>query len=292
MHLYVKPAFNFTIHVIAVNIQLARRRVSPSPSTAAYSLNESTVHDRCHAPRSISYAGDRCTVEWNSLNGVSLLKHSFRRNAHFGGGPCWLYLPPTRAAQSPQRQPSDRMRNAFDLTGQRILITGAAEGIGAAAAHVCAALGAETLLVDAKSSETVAASILQMEGRVQVMKTDASSRSAVEQLASEAGRISALVLNAAICPWDENWQSKEMGRQLPSRHGSQCSRAYSRRARLSSWNDPTSQRPDCAGGFARRSDGGLIAGPLSAARPNLKRLPGRLPCVPRPQVTSAEQCST
>jgi 3-oxoacyl-[acyl-carrier protein] reductase len=149
------------------------------------------------------------------------------------------------------------MRNAFDLTGQRILITSAAEGIGAAAAHVCAALGAETLLVDVKSSETVAASILQMEGRVQVMKTDASSRSAVEQLASEAGRISALVLNAAICPWDENWRSKEMGRQLPSRHGSQCSRAYSRRARLSSWNDPTSQRPDCAGGFARRSDGGF-----------------------------------
>ena len=34
------------------------------------------------------------------------------------------------------------MRSAFDLRGQRILITGAASGIGAATARVCASLGA------------------------------------------------------------------------------------------------------------------------------------------------------
>jgi NAD(P)-dependent dehydrogenase (short-subunit alcohol dehydrogenase family) len=39
------------------------------------------------------------------------------------------------------------MRSAFDLTGQRILITGAAGGIGATTARVCASLGASLLLV-------------------------------------------------------------------------------------------------------------------------------------------------
>ena len=34
------------------------------------------------------------------------------------------------------------MRSGFDLRGQRILITGAASGIGAATARVCASLGA------------------------------------------------------------------------------------------------------------------------------------------------------
>ena len=40
------------------------------------------------------------------------------------------------------------MATGFDLTGLRILITGAAGGIGAATARACAALGAELLLVD------------------------------------------------------------------------------------------------------------------------------------------------
>ena len=35
----------------------------------------------------------------------------------------------------------------FDLSGQRILITGAAKGIGAATASLCASLGAELILV-------------------------------------------------------------------------------------------------------------------------------------------------
>jgi NAD(P)-dependent dehydrogenase (short-subunit alcohol dehydrogenase family) len=101
------------------------------------------------------------------------------------------------------------MKNAFDLSGQRILITGAAEGIGAATAHVCAGLGAETLLVDIKTSETVAASILQEGGKAQSIVADASSREDLERIARHAGLISALVLNAAVCPWDEDWQAKE-----------------------------------------------------------------------------------
>ena len=45
------------------------------------------------------------------------------------------------------------MRSAFDLSGQRILITGAAGGIGEATARVCAALGAALLLVDQRPTD-------------------------------------------------------------------------------------------------------------------------------------------
>lgn len=36
----------------------------------------------------------------------------------------------------------------FDLTGQRVLITGAGGGIGTATARLCASLGAELILTD------------------------------------------------------------------------------------------------------------------------------------------------
>ena len=45
------------------------------------------------------------------------------------------------------------MKPAFDLSGQRILITGAAGGIGEATARVCAALGAALLLVDQRPTD-------------------------------------------------------------------------------------------------------------------------------------------
>jgi NAD(P)-dependent dehydrogenase (short-subunit alcohol dehydrogenase family) len=98
------------------------------------------------------------------------------------------------------------MKNAFDLTGQRIVITGAAEGIGAATAQVCAALGAETVLVDIKTSAAVANSIQRAGGKAEVAVADASSRDDIERVASQAGPVDALVANAAICPWDEDWR--------------------------------------------------------------------------------------
>jgi len=101
------------------------------------------------------------------------------------------------------------MRNAFELTGRRILITGAADGIGAATAYVCGALGAELILVDLKDCRPVADSVQQNGGRAYALMGDASSRNDVERIAGEAGPINALVLNAAICPWDEDWQAPE-----------------------------------------------------------------------------------
>jgi NAD(P)-dependent dehydrogenase (short-subunit alcohol dehydrogenase family) len=51
------------------------------------------------------------------------------------------------------------MRSGFDLSGERILITGAAGGIGEATARVCAALGAELVLVDRRPTEPLAQSL-------------------------------------------------------------------------------------------------------------------------------------
>ena len=48
------------------------------------------------------------------------------------------------------------MQAAFDLSGQRILITGAAGGIGAMTARVCASLGAAVLLVDQRPTDALA----------------------------------------------------------------------------------------------------------------------------------------
>lgn len=97
------------------------------------------------------------------------------------------------------------MRTAFDLTERRILITGAAEGIGAATAKVCAKLGAELLLVDIRDADKVASEIRETGGKAAAFVADVSVRVAIERLAAEIGEVDALVLNAAVCPWDDNW---------------------------------------------------------------------------------------
>jgi len=95
--------------------------------------------------------------------------------------------------------------SVFDLTGQRILVTGAARGIGAATATLCASLGAELFLVDRDSSLAVAEAIEDGGGVAHGHTADASRREDVERLAGEVGPIDALVLNAALCPWNEDW---------------------------------------------------------------------------------------
>ena len=101
------------------------------------------------------------------------------------------------------------MNVAFDLSGRRILITGGGAGIGAATAAVCARLGAEVLLVDLVDSETVAEAIRSDGGKAASFVTDAASSSDMERLSAEIGAADGLVLNAAICPWDEDWFSPQ-----------------------------------------------------------------------------------
>jgi NAD(P)-dependent dehydrogenase (short-subunit alcohol dehydrogenase family) len=99
----------------------------------------------------------------------------------------------------------ESMRSAFDLSGQRILITGAAGGIGAATARVCAMLGAELLLVDRRATEPLAQELRQNGARAEALVCDVTDRTQVERVAAATGPVDALVLAAGICPWDD-WQ--------------------------------------------------------------------------------------
>ena len=100
------------------------------------------------------------------------------------------------------------MRNAFDLSDRRILITGAAGGIGAAAATFCASLGAKMILIDNNAGAGVIARAIRQTGGAATAETaDVSQRAEVERIANQVGAIDGLVLNAAICPWDEDWNA-------------------------------------------------------------------------------------
>jgi len=101
------------------------------------------------------------------------------------------------------------VRNAFDLSERRILITGAAAGIGAATARICASLGAMVVLVDLAEGEAVAESIRNAGGSAEVRRADVGRRTEIERLAAEVGAVDGLVLNAAICPWEDDWQAAE-----------------------------------------------------------------------------------
>ena len=97
------------------------------------------------------------------------------------------------------------MKSAFDLSGERILITGAAGGIGATTARVCAALGAELLLVDRHQTESLAQELRESGVKAEPLVCDVASRAEVEAVAASTGPVDALVLAAGICPWDD-WQ--------------------------------------------------------------------------------------
>lgn len=96
----------------------------------------------------------------------------------------------------------------FDMSGTRILITGAAGGIGAETARLCAQLGATLVLTDIDSFrlETVAHEIGNVAA---VHRCDVSDRAAVEHLVSQHGPFSALADTAGICPYDEDWMAPD-----------------------------------------------------------------------------------
>jgi len=100
--------------------------------------------------------------------------------------------------------------HAFSLAGQRILVTGAAGGIGAAISRACFALGAEVLLTDARSCEELS-SALRFGGKpAPRLEIDVSDPKAPQELARWASDIDALVLGAGVyrpIDWDhEDWE--------------------------------------------------------------------------------------
>jgi len=106
------------------------------------------------------------------------------------------------------------MENAFSLSGRRILVSGGAAGIGAATARICARMGAEVLVVDKNDASSVVAGIAADGGNAAAMIADTTVRDEMNRLAGDIGAIDALVLNAAICPWDEDWLAPEWDRSF------------------------------------------------------------------------------
>lgn len=92
----------------------------------------------------------------------------------------------------------------FDLSGRRILVTGAAGGIGGATARLCAQMGAEITLVDIADVASVRGRVGAAADKAEVYSLDTSDRAAVELLAAKIGAVYGLVDTAAICP-DGDW---------------------------------------------------------------------------------------
>lgn len=99
--------------------------------------------------------------------------------------------------------------NAFDLSQTRLLITGAAGGIGATTAQLCGRMRARMVLTDVSNLqklETLADEIPGVEG---VQLCDVSERNAVEKLVKALPPISALADTAGICPYDDDWMAED-----------------------------------------------------------------------------------
>ena len=90
--------------------------------------------------------------------------------------------------------------NPFDLTGKRILVTGASSGIGRACAVCAAKLGAAVILTGRRQEaleETV--STCEGEGHV-IVSGDITSPAFVKELVEKGGKVDGLVHAAGIAP--------------------------------------------------------------------------------------------
>lgn len=96
----------------------------------------------------------------------------------------------------------------IDLTGHRILISGAAGGIGSAAARACAHLGGELILSDVAPLGALADELAGAGVPVTIQACDVSDRGAVESMAAAVGDIDALVAAGGIQPFDD-WHDAE-----------------------------------------------------------------------------------
>lgn len=113
---------------------------------------------------------------------------------------------------------------ALDLSGRRILVTGAAGGIGVAVARVLASLGAELLLTDLAPCEAMLAPLARVgegEGvaiatglgpvRARALQLDLREARAPDELAAFCGPLDAAVLGAGVyrpVDWDcEAWEA-------------------------------------------------------------------------------------
>ncbi|MGA0594703.1 SDR family NAD(P)-dependent oxidoreductase [Enterovirga sp. CN4-39] len=96
----------------------------------------------------------------------------------------------------------------FDLTGKRILITGASGGIGSATAELCASLGAEVLACDIVDPAPVVGRLRQRGSAASAHICDVADRDAVAALQAVLGDVDVLVDTVGLCPFGD-WESPE-----------------------------------------------------------------------------------
>ncbi|KMO35358.1 hypothetical protein VQ02_17450 [Methylobacterium variabile] len=97
----------------------------------------------------------------------------------------------------------------FDLTGRRIVISGAAGGIGSATARLCAEQGARLVLADRLAPEEIRDRVgAAVAGAAEIHSLDTGCRRAVTALAAEVGPVYGLIDTAAIAPADD-WMAED-----------------------------------------------------------------------------------
>ena len=100
------------------------------------------------------------------------------------------------------------MAAQFDLTGQRIAITGAGGGIGSATARLVAEMGADVMLSDIDAPQPLADYIASKGREATAAALDVTDRKAVEDWAAQCGAVTSLIDCAAICPFDD-WEEDD-----------------------------------------------------------------------------------
>ncbi|MDP6705349.1 MAG: SDR family NAD(P)-dependent oxidoreductase [Alphaproteobacteria bacterium] len=91
----------------------------------------------------------------------------------------------------------------FDMAGQRVLISGAAGGIGIATARALASLGAALVLTDVVEMDGLVAELAAEGAEAEAYPADVTDRADVARLAEAVGEIDALAALAGICPNDD-----------------------------------------------------------------------------------------
>ncbi|HEX2282637.1 MAG TPA: SDR family oxidoreductase [Thermomicrobiales bacterium] len=103
-------------------------------------------------------------------------------------------------------------KDFFSLSGERILVTGAAGGIGSAAAKACATLGAELVLADVAPAEQLRAELEAMGATASCYVANTADRAEIEELVAKSQPLDAAVDCAGLYPlgdWltDPDWDA-------------------------------------------------------------------------------------
>ncbi|NYT65292.1 SDR family oxidoreductase [Alcaligenaceae bacterium] len=97
----------------------------------------------------------------------------------------------------------------FNLHGHRILINGAAGGIGQATARLLDAMGANLILSDFNRIPELHQLANTLKHVENILDCDVTCRIAVETIIESAGALDALADTSGICPYDDDWTAPD-----------------------------------------------------------------------------------